>query len=460
MFRSTLALFATCAIALGACAPSDGGGGSGSGGGGGSTGAGGSVGGSGDAGTTGTAGTSGAAGTTGTAGTTATGGTGGAAGRGGSTAGTGGAAGRGGTGGGGSTGGAAGRGGTGGSAGTGGAAGRGGAGGAAGRGGTGGSAGTGGMSDPNTVVGWAAQGCTIGGVSTTTGGGNATPVSVTSASTWNANVTGTTARVLNVSGTITSSSLTTIGSNKTIIGMTGATIRGHINLGGASNVIIKNLTIIGENCAGISDCQAGDDAVAINDGAHHIWIDHVSVSDGSDGNLDVTDAADCVTISWSKFHYSATRGPNYGGSEVHHFSNLVGGGDQATGDAGHLRVTWHHNWWAENVVERQPRIRFGQNHLYNNLWTSTGSNYCVGVGFNSNVLTENNVFMNVEDPINSTGYSNAASTVVSRGNVYTATRGQTADKIGSNGPFTPPYPYTLDVASSVQSAVTTGAGPH
>ena len=81
------------------------------------------------------------------------------------------------------------------------------------------------------------------------------------------------------------------------------------------------------------------------------------------------------------------------GGGGHHFSNLVGGGDQATGDAGHLRVTWHHNWWADNVVERQPRVRFGQNHLYNNLWTSNGDNYCVGVGFNSNVLTENNVFI-------------------------------------------------------------------
>ncbi len=367
--------------------------------------------------------------------------------------GTGGAAGRGGTGGSAGTGGAAGRGGTGGSAGTGGAAGRGGTGG-------GGSTGTGGMSDPNTVYGWAAQGCTIGGVSTTTGGGNATPVSVTSASTWNSNVTGTTARVLNVSGTITSSSLTTIGSNKTIIGMTGATIRGHINLGGASNVIIKNLTVIGENCAGISDCQAGDDAVSINNGAHHIWIDHVDVSDGSDGNLDVTDAADCVTISWSKFHYSASRASSYSGSEVHHFSNLVGGGDQATGDAGHLRVTWHHNWWAENVVERQPRVRFGQNHLFNNLWTSNGDNYCVGVGFNCNVLTENNAFVNVADPIDSRNYSNAASTVVSRGNSYVGVSGQTADKVGSNAPFTPPYPYTLDATTTVQAAVMTGAGPH
>ena len=115
---------------------------------------------------------------------------------------------------------------------------------------------------------------------------------------------------------------------------------------------------------------------------------------------------------------------------------------------------------AENVVERQPRVRFGQNHLYNNLWTSNGANDCVGVGFNCNVLTENNAFVNVADPIDSRNCSNAASTVVSRGNSYVGVSGQTADKVGSNAPFTPPYPYTLDAASSVQSAVMTGAGPH
>ena len=64
------------------------------------------------------------------------------------------------------------------------------------------------------------------------------------------------------------------------------------------------------------------------------------------------------------------------------------------------------------------------------------------------------------DPIDSRNYSNAASTVVSRGNSYVGVSGQTADKVGSNPPFTPPYPYTLDAATSVQAAVMTGAGPH
>jgi pectate lyase len=205
------------------------------------------------------------------------------------------------------------------------------------------------------------------------------------------------------------------------------------------------------------DCQDGADAITVENTAHHIWIDHLDVSDGSDGNLDITEGSDCVTVSWSKFHYSSSRVSGYTG-EVHHFSNLVGGSDTKTSDAGHLRVTWHHDWWADHVVERQPRVRFGQVHIFNSLYTSSGDNYCIGVGVNANILDENNAFIGVADPIDSADYSNSASIVVSKGNLYSGTSGMTANK-GSSA-FTPPYPYTLDAASAVQSEVQSAAGPH
>ena len=165
-----------------------------------------------------------------------------------------------------------------------------------------------------------------------------------------------------------------------------------------------------------------------------------------------------MTISWTKFHYSPTRAPGYpAGGEVHHFSDLIGGSDTATGDVGHLRVTLHHDWWAENVVERMPRVRFGKVHIFNSLYTAAGNNYCIGLGFDGNILTENTVFVGVNDPIDSTSHSNPASIVVSKGNVYDMTTGTTADKGGPA--FTPPYPYVLDAASAVQAAVKAGAGP-
>ena len=96
--------------------------------------------------------------------------------------------------------------------------------------------------------------------------------------------------------------------------------------------------------------------------------------------------------------------------------------------------------------------------IFNCLWTSSGDNYCVGAAVSSNILTENNAFVGVTDPIDSADYSNSATIVVSRGNLYT---GGTSGMEGNKGTavFTPPYPYTLDAASGVQAAVQAGAGP-
>jgi len=323
---------------------------------------------------------------------------------------------------------------------------------------TGGATGAGGATTSDPLVGWAAQGCTVGSVTTTTGGGTTTAMPVTTLSALNSAAAGTAARVIQFSGSL--SGTLTVGSNKTIIGAPGAKITGHISLSHSSNVILQNFTVVGLNCSDVpanGDCQDGADAITVNGSSHHVWIDHLDVSDGSDGNLDVTDASDCVTISWTKFHYSAARVAGYTG-EVHHFSNLVGGDDAATGDAGHLRITWHHDWWSDHVVERQPRVRFGQNHLFNNLWTTSGDNYCVAAAVNSNVLVENSVFVNVKDTMDTTNYSNAATIALARNNVYSGTAAATANK--GTGVFTPPYPYTPDDASTVQAAVMAGAGPH
>ena len=64
----------------------------------------------------------------------------------------------------------------------------------------------------------------------------------------------------------------------------------------------------------------------------------------------------------------------------------------------------------------------------------------------------------MRNPINSAEFSNAASIVVSRGNLYQGTSGTTADQ--GTAVFTPPYPYSLQAAASVEAAVRAGAGPH
>jgi pectate lyase len=427
----------------------------------------------GTAGTTGgTAGTSG--GTAGTTGGTA-GTTGGSAGTTGGTAGT--------TGSGGTSPGGAGRGGsggragtTGGTAGTTGSAGRGGTQGTAGTVGAAGTTGAGGSGScssttppaASALVGWASV--SGNGTTTTTGGGSAAPQTVTSVSALNAAAGGSNAAVIYVSGVFPNGNIK-IGSNKTIVGLCGAELHGHVDVVGSSNVIIRNIKIVGYavgNCAldpsydSSVGCSSGNDAVTVEQG-HHIWFDHDDISDGTDGNLDITLAANYVTVSWCKFHYTArtdNTGSDSTGGAGHRYSSLVGGGDNSPGDVGKLNVTWHHNWWADRVVERQPRVRYGQNHLFNNLWTSSGDNYCVRAGMDAMILVENNAFVGVKSPqeFNSTA-DQMTSYITATNNLYSGTSGNMSTG-GGGTPFTnPPYTYQMDAASAVQAEVQAGAGP-
>ncbi len=297
------------------------------------------------------------------------------------------------------------------------------------------------------LVGWASVSGL--GVDTTTGGGDVAPTVVTTLSELEAAVDGTAAAVVRIEGSVEGN--VSVGSNKTLEGAPGATFRGSLILDASVNVILRNLTIVGYDCSDNADCGSGRDAITVIDGAHHIWFDHCDISDGSDGNLDITRESDFITVSWTRFSYSGRR------SGGHQLSNLVGASDSHTDDAGHLNITWHHNWWADNVQERMPRVRFGKNHLFNNLYRSTGNNYCVGLGVSGDVLLESNVFDGVRNPINSTSYSDSNSVVESRGNLYTDITGDTAD-FGS-GVFVPPYPYTLDDVNEVEALVRAGVGP-
>jgi len=308
---------------------------------------------------------------------------------------------------------------------------------------------------PGPLVGWAS----VSGlsVSTTTGGAGGPTVKVSTLAELNTNAGGTTTRVIQISGTIAGN--VTVGSNKTLVGTCGAEIHGHIQMTGSVNVIVRNLIVVGYNCTdNPSDCSGGADAITVERQAHHLWFDHDDISDGSDGNLDITHACDFVTVSWTKFHYSGRRTDPAGAAGGHQFSNLIGHSDSnASEDTGHLTVTLHHDWWADNVVERMPRVRFGKVHLFDNLYSAAGDDYCIGVGVNANIRDENNVFIGVKNPIDSADYSNSASIIQSSGDLLQTTTG-TATDIGGAA-FTPPYAYTLDPASGVEQAVKNAAGP-
>jgi pectate lyase len=314
-------------------------------------------------------------------------------------------------------------------------------------------------------IGWASLN---GG---TRGGGSATPVVVTSLAALNAAAGGTNAAVIFVNGNLARGTVT-IGSNKTIIGCSGnATLNGHVDVKRSQNVILRNLNIVGFNCAppdvdtsNGGECQDGIDAVTIDKGSKNIWLDHDAISDGSDGNLDITHGSDFITVSYTKFFYSSRRNdPNDTGTAGHRYSNLIGGSDSnGSEDAGHLNVTWHHDWWAQNVVERQARVRFGKNHFFNDLWTSAGNNYCIGVGAGASILNENNAFVGVKTPIDTTRYvkpSVALSSARSRNNLFSGTSGAAVADLNAGSAFSPPYSYSPIAASAVQADVQANAGP-
>jgi pectate lyase len=264
-----------------------------------------------------------------------------------------------------------------------------------------------------------------------------------------------------------------IASNKTIVGLCGAEIHGRLNISGVSNIIIRNVKIVGYavgNCAldpsydSGSGCSSGYDAISVQNSSHHIWFDHCDISDGTDGNLDITSGSDFVTVSWTKFHYTPrtdNSGSDSTGASGHRYSNLVGGSDSDSASVGKLNVTWHHNWWADNVHERQPRVRFGKNHIYNNLYTSSGDNYCVRAGYDAHLLLEGNYFDGVDSPHEFNSSSNEQTAYITAGgtNVYNGTSGTRATG-GGGTPFTnPPYSYTLEDAAAAAAAIRSSAGP-
>lgn len=181
-----------------------------------------------------------------------------------------------------------------------------------------------------------------------------------------------------------------VGSNVTIYGYQGAIITqptsgSAMKLSGSKNVIIRNLKFQGIGAHDDDD----EDCLQVNHESKNVWIDHVDIYDGHDGNLDITNASDYVTISWTKFSYTSK-------STGHQFSNLIGNSKTKTSDRGHLNVTFHHTWWADGVVERMPRVRFGKVHVANNLFDSKNTSYCVRAAIEADIRIENNVFLNVQ----------------------------------------------------------------
>ncbi|MFE1548134.1 polysaccharide lyase family 1 protein [Streptomyces sp. NPDC058718] len=196
--------------------------------------------------------------------------------------------------------------------------------------------------------------------------------------------------------------------NTTIVGVgkhAGIT-GGSLQVQGVDNVIVRNLTLESPlDCFPQWDPTDGAtgawnseyDSLVVY-GSTHVWIDHNTFTDGAhpdsslpsyygevyqqhDGELDVVRGADLVTASWNVF-------------TDHDKTLMIGNSDSAGAtDRGRLRVTLHHNLF-DKVVERAPRVRFGQVDAYNNHFVVTGPSYVysLGIGQESQLVAEKNAF--------------------------------------------------------------------
>lgn len=303
------------------------------------------------------------------------------------------------------------------------------------------------------VPGWASQN---GG---TTGGGASPETVVSNYDQLKLAIENSAVKVIKVSGTITITTRLSLQdqTGKTIYGASGAKLvstnqtkdgSGIINIKRCTNLIIRNLIFEGP---GAYDTDGWDNAIL--DDCQNVWVDHCEFRDGVDGNFDIKNKSDYVTVSYTKFTYlKAPKAGGSGGTDDHRFSNLIGSSDGATADRGKLRITFARCWWAAGCKERMPRVRFGKIHIINSYFNSTVTNKCIAAGFEADIRVENNVFEGVKTPIDlMTGYT----AVTAVGNSFVNTTGNTA---GSNTAFTPPYSILTLATSAVKADITAGAG--
>jgi pectate lyase len=157
--------------------------------------------------------------------------------------------------------------------------------------------------------------------------------------------------------------------------------------------------------------------------------------------VDIKRGSDFITVSWNRVFN-------------HDKSMLLGHSDSnASQDRGHLRVTYHHNWF-DRSTQRHPRVRFGNPvHVYNNYYNGN-SGYGVASTEGAGVLVEANSFENVADPFHLGEASSGPGTLVARNNLLVNSgAGQSGGSVASL-----PYSYTADAAANVKSIVTANAG--
>jgi pectate lyase len=275
-----------------------------------------------------------------------------------------------------------------------------------------------------------------------------------------------------------------IPSNTTIVGADpGARVIGaNFMVQGVNNVIIRNIQFEDAfDCfpqwdptdGATGNWNSAFDNISVLGNSTHVWVDHNSFTDANqpdsldptyfgrqyqphDGELDITKGADLVTVSWNRF-------------ANHDKTMLIGSTDKPTYDVGKLRVTIHHNDF-ENTIQRLPRVRYGQVHVYDNYYNESANAaflYGIGVGVSSQIYEQNDYYVLPTgfNPGNIIGYYKGTA-IHTEGDIV---NGQPVDllaaynaintpTLGSDPGWTPQYYNTIDDTLLVPQLVRDNAG--
>ena len=206
----------------------------------------------------------------------------------------------------------------------------------------------------------------------------------------------------------------------------------------------------------------------------NIWIDHCVFTDGAcsdlvrnynhDGSLDMK-AGKNVTVSYCEF-------------TNHDKVTLLAPSDSYV-DPEQRQITFHHNYY-HDAVQRMPRSRGCQLHIYNNYYdaigTSDNGGYALGPGIGSQFIVEGNYFGTFQKTIVQYADSSTSTSADTLSKFYQKNNSKTltssdvkfdsAEKYvkdwsaheTSTAPWTITYSYTADSYSDLPSLIPASAG--
>ncbi|XP_006655782.2 pectate lyase-like [Oryza brachyantha] len=114
----------------------------------------------------------------------------------------------------------------------------------------------------------------------------------------------------------------------------------------------------------------------------NVWIDHVSMSNCSDGLVDVVSGSTAITISNGHF--------------TKHDHVMLFGASNSDPQDRVMQITVAFNHFGKGLVQRMPRCRFGFFHVVNNDYTHWMM-YAIGGNMNPTIISQGNRFRAPDD---------------------------------------------------------------